>query len=157
MQGEGGGRWLSNCVQIPPTPIHMHKPSLVLLPVTPATKTALRGVEKRKVFVHISLLICDLMPFNLYFLLVTANICFSNTAYFLKFLKNEVNDMYRGILLHDRNHFSKIGSYYCANIISKHVLRNKVPHKYLHSRMKSANIIPITYLYLPKYIFCLFL
>ena len=65
---------------------HMHKPSLVLLlPVTPATKTALRGVEKRKVFVHISLLICDLMPFNLYFLLVTANICFSNTAYFLSF------------------------------------------------------------------------
>ena len=101
--GGGGGRWLSNCVQIPPTPIHMHKPSLVLLPVTPATKTALRGVEKRKVFVHISLLICDLMPFNLYFLLVTANICFSysttNNYLFFKvcFLKNEVNDMYRGI------------------------------------------------------------
>ena len=81
----------------------MHKPSLVLLPVTPATKTALRGVEKRKVFVHISLLICDLMPFNLYFLLVTANICFSysttNNYLFFKvcFLKNEVNDMYRGI------------------------------------------------------------
>ena len=96
---------MSNCVQIPPTPIHMHKPSLVLLllPVTPATKTALRGVEKRKVFVHISLLICDLMPFNLYFLLVTANICFSysttNNYLFFKvcFLKNEVNDMYRGI------------------------------------------------------------
>ena len=64
--------------------------------------------------------------------------------------------MYRGILLHDRNHFSKIGSYYCANIISKHVLRNKVPHKYLLCRMKSANIIPITYLYLRTYFVCLY-
>ena len=71
----GGGRWLSNCVQIPPTPIHMHKPSLVLLPVTPATKTALRGRrEKQLILRFIQMSLC-LRQTSLFIQLNSSTLC----------------------------------------------------------------------------------
>ena len=74
-------------------------------------------------------------------------------------MKNESNDMYRGILLYDRNHFSKMGSYAAKTSFQTCAWNNKVPHKYVCTyistttfipSMKSANTlgISITYLFL---------
>ena len=113
------------------------------------------------------------MPFNLYFLLVTANICFSysttNNYLFFKvcFLKNGVNDMYRGIF----DYMTEIIFQKWAVMLPKHHFKtcawnNKVPHKYVCTyisttfipSMKSANTlgISITYLFLSSLLVCFY-